>query len=311
MPMRHVMKKESSSSIFFNKLYMLKQGVRINETKMIEKLCRFFDIRKKERYLVFILMLHSLFFGFMLVFFESAAGALFLVNYNADMIPLTYIFGAVVITALGILYSKLEQKFTPMKLFLVTVLLSLASLIAFRVILGNTSAKWPIFVLFLWIDLFAVLFTMEFGGLCGLLCNIQQGKRLFSLIGSGEVLGGIFAGLMVPKLVSRWGTLNLLWASIISMAAIAIILMAINKHYEKQIFLLKKAAKKNIKETKVGGISFKDIFKKNFLLLITLVSACCVFINYFNEYVFYDGAQKQFLDDVALASFFEIGRAHV
>ena len=73
--------------------------------KLQHKLGTLFSVREGEgRPLVF-LLIHSFLIGLVVVFYDTAASALFLDNFNADTLPYAYIIASVVVPVVGFIYS--------------------------------------------------------------------------------------------------------------------------------------------------------------------------------------------------------------
>nr|HPG31755.1 hypothetical protein [bacterium] len=78
---------------------------------------KIFDIKQGELKPVFLFFLGSFFIGLVTVFFETAASALFLIQWGAEYMPYTYLFGAVIIAFFGYVYSLFERRISVAKLF--------------------------------------------------------------------------------------------------------------------------------------------------------------------------------------------------
>jgi AAA family ATP:ADP antiporter len=272
----------------------------MDSLSMLEKIAKLFDIRSNERHLVLLLMLHSLNYGLLTVFFESAANALFLAQFSIDMMPIAYISCSVIIPLFGLLFTKLDQFLTPMRLFLTLVSSLLCCLLIFWLLLTFSHARWPIFLLFIWIEVHSVVLTMVFGGLCSYLFNVRQGKRLFSLIGSAQVLGGMIGGLLIPHIVTWCGALNLLWFSMFFMSMIIVVLITIGR--TDQAHLRAHESESEVEHPK--QISFRQLFNNRYLMLVMSVSLLYIMVDCFTEFVFYGNTQARYSDEVAIASFF-------
>ncbi|MCK5093404.1 MAG: hypothetical protein KAR18_01685, partial [Spirochaetes bacterium] len=57
------------------------------------------------------------------------------------------------------------------------------------------------FILLVWVDAEIILSGLVFWTTANRLYNIRQAKRLFGLIGSGQVIAYIAAGALIPLLV--------------------------------------------------------------------------------------------------------------
>ena len=53
---------------------------------------------------------------------------------------------------------------------------------------------WVAMILPVWYEVEWVLLNLEFWGLAGNLMHVRQGKRLFGLIGAGELIAGAIVG---------------------------------------------------------------------------------------------------------------------
>ncbi len=80
-----------------------------------------FKIRPGEGAPTLLLLIHSFFMGFSLVFLETASYALFLTRFNIETLPYVYIISAVITTACGLIYGKLEERLPFARLLILTV----------------------------------------------------------------------------------------------------------------------------------------------------------------------------------------------
>src|ERR687887_784882 len=100
-----------------------------------------------------------------------------------------------------------------------TLVLLVLSVVGWRLGLWLTHAAWLAFGLLCWLRVLMVLTNLVFWGLAERLFNVRQGKRLFSLIGSGELAASILGGFATPLVVPVLGTHNLLLGSALSLIA--------------------------------------------------------------------------------------------
>ena len=186
-----------------------------------------FHIRASETHSVFLLFTHAVFHGLAAVFAYASAMALFLAAFDAEQLSLVYLSAAVILTGAGFLFNRLNAYFQARTLFTV-VLVGLISLaILFRLGLMLSTAVWIPFFLLIWHRLLYVLTQIEFWGTAGQVFSLQQGKRLFGLIGSGENLAKIVGFALVPQLVSWLGTANLLWLSALMMGGSLLVMLTV------------------------------------------------------------------------------------
>ncbi|SVD74938.1 uncharacterized protein METZ01_LOCUS427792, partial [marine metagenome] len=79
------------------------------------------------------------------------------------------------------------------------------------------------------------LLSVELWGIAGQVFNVRQGKRLFGLIGSGELLATVVGGLATPMTVAVVGTQNLLLLSAAGIGGAIVVLQAIVRGHAKQL----------------------------------------------------------------------------
>ena len=260
-----------------------------------------FNIRSGEALPLSLLLLHSFAHGLSLVFLETPANTLFLSKFGAETLPYVYIATACVSAALGFGYSKLEARLAPTKLLTLTLvgLLILTGLLYLALALNDS--KWLTMGLMVWKDVWYILAGIEFWALAGFLFNVRQGKRLFGLVGTGEVLAGIIGGLSVPLIIRFTGPLNLLLIAIFGMLASLAILI-----YTLRLAADRFTPAEDQGETGKDARPFHELFKERYLLLFFGVSVLSYMGYYFIDYIFYDQVESAFPDENQLASFFGI-----
>ncbi|MFW6175301.1 MAG: hypothetical protein ACOC7L_00625, partial [Acidobacteriota bacterium] len=167
-------------------------------------LSRAFDalsVRPSERSTLGWLFLHSLFLGVFTALFISTANAQFLSRFGPTALPWAYITSGAVGTLAISLFSALQRRTRAVtgllgNLGFLTALAGGLWLAALA-----TDGRWTAFVMFVWMVPAVSLINLEFWGLAGLLFDLRQGKRLFGLLGTGEVVSALLGYLLVPPLL--------------------------------------------------------------------------------------------------------------
>jgi len=264
---------------------------------------RVFSVRPGEGRILIALLIHSLFLGIGITFFYSAASAFFLVNFDVKSLPYAYIGSAIVAPAISLLFSKLEQKVPAIQLFNITLGFLFVSICLFRLVLAISDSRWPVFLFFVWSNVLLVLCHLEFWGLAGKCFNVRQGKRLFSLIGAGEVSAYVIGGLTVPAIVATVGTPNLLVGSAAGTGLCLVVLAFIHRSFPNQFEEKNKKAEKQ----KAGeGQSFRDFLKNRYTVLIFILWTVSVFGFYFIDFAFYQQVETRYTTKDQLAGFFGV-----
>ena len=83
-----------------------------------------------------------------------------------------------------------------------TTLIFLAvTVLGFRAGLTFSGAAWLVFGVFLWYRVLSILTDLEYWAVAARLYDVRQSKRLFGLIGSGEVIARTAGSFSIPFLV--------------------------------------------------------------------------------------------------------------
>jgi AAA family ATP:ADP antiporter len=258
------------------------------------------SIEKDEFLPLGFLFIHSFLNGIALTFFETTANTLFLMHYNTSELPYVYILTALVSVIAGFYYSKLEEKLSIEKLLKITMLFVLSIVVFFLLFINFSDSKLAYMGIMVMKDMIWMFAGMEFGILSGLMFNIRQGKRLFGLLMSGEILAGIVGGLSVGFLLEYIETISLLFISSLTLIISFVLLLKILNKFSETF----KADALNKEASKEKDSSAFSLFKNRYYVLFFTISMLAFFIFYFIDYVFYFKVQERFSDEKELASFF-------
>jgi HEAT repeat protein len=270
--------------------------------KLKETLVTVFNIRPGEGLPTVLLLLHSFFIGVTLVYMETAAYALFLTGWEIENLPLVYIASALVTAVIGFIYSRLEERLSFVHLLITTLTLLVAAVLAFYVTLailptGSPAARYAILALLVWYSVTDVLIVLEFWGLSGRLLTVRQGKRLFGLIGSGQIAAYVVGGFSVSFFVGLLGTVHLLTFATFGLAACLAILLYILKKFPEQVAAAEKG------EEKSGVHPPRKLSGNRYFRLILAVAAISIFGFFVVDYLYYNQLDLRFPDPDRMAAF--------
>ena len=163
----------------------------------------FFGVRREESETVGMFFLHHFFLGLGQAMFFIAAISKFLEKLNPEYLSQVFVFSAAVLLVVGRIYAYYEHRL-PFKKLSPKVLLFLAGLtISFRLAFHFFHGGILLVLLETAFFIVYLLCNLEFWGLSALVFDVRQGKRLFSLISSGDVpakmLGYLFVAVFTPK----------------------------------------------------------------------------------------------------------------
>jgi HEAT repeat protein len=268
-----------------------------------ERIRSWLDIRAGEGRSTSLLLLHSFFTGVSTVFFETAASALFLAHYDATLLPFVYLLAALVSILAGIGYTRARTRLTFAPLMMATLALMLAMTVLARLGLGLGAAGWLIFSLMIAYRLLSILTDLEYWAVAARLYDVQQSKRLFGFVGSGEVTARILGSFSVPVLVSVLGVANLLWLSVGGLVACLGLLFWILKSFPE----ISVPAKEE-DQPKMAGPgpmqSMRSTLASRYLQSIFLLAFFAVLGKYFVDFAFLSQMQTRWREVENLATFF-------
>ncbi len=258
------------------------------------------NIRPGEGRSTALLLMHSFCLGTATVSFSTAASALFLATFDVGTLPYVYISSAVTTVLLGFLYTKLQARLPAATLLPATLVFLVLIVAALRLGLWLSASTWLAFALLFWLRLVIVLANLEFWGLAGRLFNVRQGKRLFSLIGSGELTASILGGFATPLLVMWLGTPNLLLITITGLLLALVFLIMTLRSFADQ---LTPPQPEVARPHEAARSDLSGLLKNPYIMWIILSNALMVIVYNFVDYTFYDFTKARYQDEMHLAIF--------
>ncbi|MBK7147712.1 MAG: HEAT repeat domain-containing protein [Bacteroidetes bacterium] len=183
---------------------------------MKNHILQLFNIRKSEAWLVSNLFWMQFFQGVGVAVFNTVAFAMFLEHFSVNELPKVYLFSALLLWLTGFLYSKFEHALSVKVLALGVIIFVSASILFFRMELMLTNAPLFLFLMFSWYYVIYLLTNLEFWGIAALLFDIRQSKRLFGMIGAGDIPAKLIGYSAVPILVKFTQNENVLLISVVS-----------------------------------------------------------------------------------------------
>ena len=268
------------------------------------RLYAWLNLRSGEGKSASLMLLHSFFMGISTVFFETAASALFLAQFDATTLPFVYLAAAAVSISTGLTYTRLKDRlaFTPLMVGTLGLLFLLVCLM--RLGLSVVQASWLVFSMMVAYRLISILTDLEFWAVAARLYDVQQSKRLFSLIGSGEVTARILGAFSVPLLVMWLGVANLLWISAAGLLLCALILVVIVRSFPEVRGQSTEKASHGDKASQPRKQSIRPIWGNRYFKLVFLLAFCAVLGKYFVDFAFLTQMQTRWHAVENLASFF-------
>lgn len=271
-------------------------------TAQIKRILQLLNVEPGEERLVALLLLHSLFIGTTVIFFETVAYSTFLTRYKgaSSILPIAYISASVITVLVGLIYTRLERRLSFRRLLSLNLFVVLAALVSFRVLFEVTANPFPALIAVIGFDVLWVLQSLEFWGLAGRVFNVRQGKRLFGLIGSGEMLAMVAGGTLMPLLLRFLPALNLYFLAWAGVICSLLMMRYISGRYVQDATT---RPEENLHEARPDDRSLRKLMRERYVILIFVLAAVTIFTLYFTDNAFYDVSEQQYPNADDLASF--------
>ncbi len=270
---------------------------------------RLFQIDPLELPLVQVFLLHSFLMGLTVTFFETAAYSTFLTRYSdgAQILPVAYISASILTVGMGLVYGRIEKRVSFRRLMTMNLLTVVVALLGLRGLFALTTAPFPALLGVMAFDLLWVLQSLEFWGLAGRVFTVRQTKRLFGLIGSGEVIAMMIGGALIPFLLRFIHTLDLYFLAAASSIASLFVMRWIVTHSGPVTTTQVPSIEDSMEEEQR---SVQEMARDRYLLLTFILAAVTIFTLYYVDNAFYSAAERRYTnpDDLSafLATFFSL-----
>ncbi len=257
------------------------------------------NIESGEKASVMLLIFQSVFLGIFYGTFDISAHALFLEVFEQAMIPRAFLVSGVVGIILTSMYTWLQSRirfsvFSIINLFLVAILTVLM-----RFGFNITESKWVVFVIFVMMGPINIIALLGFWGTVGRIFTLRQGKRLFGLIDTGQIIGIIVSSYAIPLLLSfKVETRDLLYISAVSVVVALLFQFIISGRF---------AMDKKTEETEQDSRAdtrFITMFKSRYIGYMSLFVVLLISVTIFVHFSFLGVAKESYPNHVDLAAFF-------
>src|SRR5262245_15140625 len=168
-----------------------------------------FDIRRQEVGRVLLMSAYLLLIIASYSATKAVRDSLFVTKIGPEQLPYVYLMIAGAMGLVSLVYSKAVNRIGLYRLIQATSLTAVSSLLVFWLVFKKNSAPW-FYVLYVWVSLFGAITASQFWLLATHVFNPREARRLFSRIGLGGILGGIFGGALTNRMANWFGTESLL-----------------------------------------------------------------------------------------------------
>ena len=231
---------------------------------------------------------------------KAAADSLFLEEFDARRLPLVDLSITVLVAVVVGLYLRLSNRLPLGRLISGTQVFLAASLLLLWGLLRSGAVGVPA-LLYVWVGVFTVLIPSQAWSLAGSIFTTRQAKRLFSVIGSGGILGAALGGQFASRVGPHLGTANIPLAAVGLLLVCALIVSRLSRAAQTPAAPAsgKGKAKASIRQ------SLQLVGETRYLSLITLALFLSTLVSTLVKYQFKATAQAHFLaDPLAMTPFF-------
>jgi len=170
-----------------------------------------FDVREGEVQRTVGMFVYLLLLVAALMLIKPVSTALFLTRFGAAQLPFAYILTAFFAATLSYAYSVRLRKTGLEILMKSTMISAILLLLVFWVFIHYQWIQGVfLYLFFVWTGLTALIIVSQFWLAAGYFFNLREAKRLFGLIGSGAIIGGIAGGYGTRLLATSLGSENLI-----------------------------------------------------------------------------------------------------
>jgi AAA family ATP:ADP antiporter len=261
---------------------------------MFGRLWQAFNIRENERTLVGLLVLHSFFVGLPRILGGTAAGTLFLREYDAQSLPIVYVSAAFVTPLVGFIFNRLGNRVAFGRVLLANLALQYLSLFGFYWIFIRVDAPWPAMAFAIWFQVVWVLTSLEFWGLAGRLFDVRQAKRLFVLIGSGEVVAMIVVGVLGKALIDLVSVEGLILVGSAGIPGSIVLVMFMRVRHADR---MERSSTPQGNEIHPETLTSARARTRRYVASIALVAAVAYTTYFFIDNAFITQVERRFLED--------------
>ena len=239
-----------------------------------------------------------------LLVIKPTVNSLFLYQYGAGSLPIAYVVVALAAGFVTFYFSRFLALRSLRTVILSTLIGCVLCLAGFALLLQQGIwSQGLLYVLYIWVAIFAVLTTSQFWLLANAVFDARQAKRLFGFIGAGAIAGGVVGGYLTSLLVSLLGSTNLLLvAAGLLLLAIPLVLWVTARHIDKAAVKPKRSKKAASLESPFAA--FQYVAKRKHLRYLALLVGLSVLIAKLVDYQFSAIAAAEIPEPDALTAFF-------
>jgi len=141
---------------------------------------------------------------------QAARDSLFLDKFKAEQLPYVDMAVAALVGVVVAFYIRIGKHFSIRNLLVACLIFFAINVAILWWAVHFLLRPWLYPVLYIWIGIFGVLGPAQVWTLANFVWTTREAKRLFGLLGSGAIAGGIFGGFFSAWMATNFGTESVL-----------------------------------------------------------------------------------------------------
>ncbi len=261
------------------------------------KLLHVLQIESNEVVKVIMLLSQSIFIGIFIGAFDVSAHSLFLSIFPENFLPIAFIISGFTGLCITSVYSHFQKLISFNKLIILNQIFICLVVLLLRFGFYFFSHKILVFMALIFMGPLTVMSIVGFWGVAGRLFSLRQGKRLFSLIDSGQIVGVIISSFSITILLNHnFEILNILYICSIS----SFFSLLIQFHINKYVSLETKDTSQPIESGKSNIIK---LFRNKYVAIMAMFTIASMILAFVIHFSFPVAAKQKFPVSTDLGSF--------
>lgn len=271
-----------------------------------QAILRLLNVRPHEYKLVRQMFVVQFFLVIGTSFLFISSDAIFLAKYPIIELPKAFLITGVCLFFFNRIYSKIEHQVSVRRLLFTIILFSMLLTLCMRTGLMFPQLTWMPYVLLIGYNIIYLLTGLIFWGVAAMLFNVRESKRLFTIIGAGDLPAKLLGYLLVPLAGKYMGLNNTIWLTIL--AFVIAIPFAWRMFNMQRVIMLneKHEEHKQANTAKTKAQKIKKVFGSDLILTISILSLITFGAILLIDFTFLAGVQIRYHTDIELASFLGI-----
>lgn len=264
---------------------------------------RLLGVEREEAPLVFPLLLHNFLLGLGIAFLFTTSSAIFIHEFEGKQLALAFVIAGVANMAVARVYAYFEHKLA-LDRYLPAVVLALPLIVlALRFAgygLGHGIFAFAMLVAYRVVYMLA---NLEFWGLTSLVFHIRQSKRLFGLIGSGDIPAKMLGYLAVYLIADNLHLEDLLYLGAAFFLLAWLMLRLVLRNPQAQARLHHHGHHHAGHQNSTPDQFLKRFFGNEFVMAMALFAALSSLAMGLVDFSFYGKVKHQYQSSEQLAAF--------